>query len=268
MIQHAKFLFNGVITEDTPLRCWPSNDELLVADGLFETIKVMGGRPIFFPAHHARLSESCRALALPWSLSAADLRERCDRLLAANGCQEGSLKVVVYRAGDGCGELVFSRDPAYSEDVYHRGFRLKTEVDSVRAPGPSHKSTKYLKNLRAREAARASGFDDALFIDARGRVLEGAATNIFLVKGGQLFTPTLAVGILPGVIRGEIVRRWSGGVNEQELSAEMLSTADEVFVTNALLGVMPVVAIDQHLYPISDRGVTARLIGELSQWSA
>ena len=75
MIQHAKFLFNGAVTDETTPRRWPTADELLLIDGLFETIRVIEGRPGFFAAHHARLSASCRALGLPWSDSSEALRE-------------------------------------------------------------------------------------------------------------------------------------------------------------------------------------------------
>lgn len=269
MIQHPKILFNGGLADESTPRRWPTSDQLLEMEGLFETIKVTQGRPVFFAAHYHRLLTSCRALYLPWSRSAEELRDDCDRLLTANACDEGSLKVVVFREPqEGSGELIFSRDPTYSPKDYRRGFRLQVQADPQRAVEPAHKSTKYLKNLHARGAARAAGFDDALFLDRQENVLEGAATNFFMVRKGQLFTPRLVSGILPGIARGEILRRWEDSVVEQEISRESVESADEVFVTNALLGVMPVVAIDQRMYRIDDYVVTSRLAAAFAAWQA
>jgi len=268
MIQHAKILFNGAIVDEMMPRRWPTAEELLDADGVFETIKVLRGQPVFFSAHHARLSASVRSLGLPWKHLAPELRTRCLALLQANRVEEGSLKIVVYRDGtkEGVGELIFSREPAYSVEDYQRGFQLKTQPDLGRPPGAAHKSTRYRKNLQAREVARAAGGQDALFVDSHGRILEGAATNLFLVVGGALVTPPLEIGILPGVARGEILRRWKSGVKEQVLTVERLDAAEEAFVTNALVGVMPVLAIDQHMYPMNDYKVTPRVMAEFSAW--
>lgn len=272
MIQHAKILFDGELAEEALPRRWPTAEELLSADGVFETVKVMRGEPVFFSAHHARLSASCRALGLNWSFTTEDLRARCRMLLQANGCVEGSLKIVVYRDPTGsrgdCGELIFSREQAYSAKDYERGFRLKIVVDPGRLPGATHKSTRYRKNLQAREAARAAGRQDALFVDERGIILEGAATNLFVVIDGALLTPPLEVGILPGVARGEILRRWPGAAKEQVISVDMLDAAAEVFVTNALVGVMPVVAVDGRTYRMDGYKLTPRLMAEFSVWQA
>lgn len=270
MIQHAKILFNAALVDETMPRRWPTAEELLDAEGVFETIKVMRGQPVFFSAHHARLSTSGRSLGLPWNYSATELRARCLALLKANRCEAGSLKIVVYRdsTNGSVGELIFSREPAYSAEDYKRGFQLKTQRDLGRPSGAAHKSTRYRKNLQAREAARAAGGQDALFVDERGRVLEGAATNLFLVLDGVLVTPPLEVGILPGVARGEILRHWKSGAKEQVVTVEMLDAADEAFVTNALVGVMPVLAIDHRTYRMDNYKVTPRLMTEFSAWQA
>jgi len=266
-ILYPKFLFNGALTDESSPRIWPSAEELLTADGLFETIKVVSGKPAFFADHHARITASARALRMSWQVSIVNLRERCLNVIEANQVENGSVKIVVFREGANCGELIQVRSPAYSGEDYARGFKLKVQRDIARATGAAHKSTRYLKNLQAREDARSLGFDEALFVDLNGVLLEGAATNVFAVLKGELLTPPLQGGILPGVVRGLILRNWAQReAKEHSLSLETLKAANEVFVTNALLGVMPVVAIDDQAYPRSRDSITDDLMRAFRSW--
>jgi branched-subunit amino acid aminotransferase/4-amino-4-deoxychorismate lyase len=103
----------------------------------------------------------------------------------------------------------------------------------------------------------ATGFNDALFIDPTRQILETASANIFIVKDCVISTPPVGSGILPGVMRAAIIGRLGlRAVQEREVSQDELIEADEVFVTNALLGVMPVSRVDSTLYDLGKNAVT------------
>lgn len=112
-----------------------------------------------------------------------------------------------------------------------------------------HKSLNYLENKLARESARAAGFDEALFVTPAGYVLEGAVSSLFIVKDGHAFTPPLAAGILPGVARARVLALIGAErAHERPVTLDEVLAADEVFITNALMGVMPVCTLDAHKF--------------------
>lgn len=258
---------NGQIVATAEARISPFGEGVMFGRGLFETIKVLDGRMVFFAAHHARLASSCEALGLTWSADLRALRERCQAVITANARVNGALKIMVLEDTAKCAEIVVTRAPVYSEKNYLHGFHLDVQPDRVARRSPAHKSTNYLANLTARQAARDRGADDALFVSDAGEVIEGAATNIFVVVGGKVLTPPLARGVLPGIVRGEILKRWKDrGAEERPIMRGMLDAAEEIFVTNALLGVMPVSRIDGRLYSISTYKVVPALRTALVQW--
>jgi len=131
------------------------------------------------------------------------------------------------------------------------------------APGPlgRFKTTSRLAYHLAREQARAAGVDEALLLDASGRVLEGAVSNVFAVVRGVIVTPPLDTGILPGITRARVLELCASlGITtrERQVHREELMAADEVFVTNSVQQVVPVVSIDGR--PIPSRTLGARLL--------
>lgn len=240
----------------------PLSEGFLFGLGLFETIKVLGGRPLFFAEHEARLRRGAAALGLSFATSAEVLRARCLDCVAANRLVDGALKVVLFQDTAGAGELVLTRSSTYQSNHYERGFWLQTARDGTREDGICGlKTLSYLKALVARRAAQAAGFDEALFVDGGGRVLEGAASNVFAVKAGKVFTPGLDQGILPGVTRSLVLRLLERDqVREGVVPESLFLEADEVFVTSALLGVMPVSRIGERRYDVRANPMTKALM--------
>jgi len=112
--------------------------------------------------------------------------------------------------------------------------------------GPAHKTLGYLDPLWARELAAAAGADEAVRLDADGNVAECATANIFVVTGGEVVTPPLD-GILPGITRARVLAACAAhGIpcRERTVSPDELHAADEVFVTSAIRGVVPVTSLD------------------------
>jgi branched-subunit amino acid aminotransferase/4-amino-4-deoxychorismate lyase len=107
-----------------------------------------------------------------------------------------------------------------------------------RAPLAGHKTLNYLENVLAHEDAIKRGCADALYVGLRGNLLEGCVTNLFLVVKGKLITPRLGQGILPGITRKVVMELVK--VREREVQVKELRKADESFLTNALIEVLPI----------------------------
>ncbi len=260
-----RVFLNGEMIASSDAGVSPFGPGFMAGYGVFETISLLRGYPVFFEDHWNRLQRSLDAVQIRFNASADSVEQRCEELAEANRLQEGSIKIVVFRDEEGVGELILTRRPSYVAADFERGFQMMSVPDARRLRGPAHKTLNYLKSILARESARASGADDALFVNAEGQIYEGAATNFFIVKGDHLLTPPADCGILPGIARGQILRRWPGAV-EREITLADVGHADEVFVTNALLGVMPVARIDQQSFAHRRYSVVPLLRQEFALW--
>jgi branched-subunit amino acid aminotransferase/4-amino-4-deoxychorismate lyase len=139
----------------------------------------------------------------------------------------------------------------YPEQTYDRGF--SASISSVRRNSGSVlaglKSINYLESLLARQKARSSGLDDAILLNDKGLLAEASASNVFIVSGGKLLTPGKESGILPGITRDIILKlATQSGIDtlEQDIELDELVHADEVFLTNSLIEVMPVTRLDMN----------------------
>jgi branched-subunit amino acid aminotransferase/4-amino-4-deoxychorismate lyase len=253
-------VLNGRLLDASEARISPLGEGFMFGLGLFETIKVLRGRPVLFSDHFARLRRSAGELGLSFTASVDELRARCEHGLSANGLSEGSLKIVLFQDTEGLGELIAMREKAYLAEHYENGFALKPFFGGQREGKLfSLKTVNYLGNLQAKKAAQAAGCDEALFIDSSGLVLEGATSNVFVVKGGEVLTPPTDGRILPGIARSRVLQLLKN-VRECAVPAQLLPLADEVFVTNALLGVMPVAAVARQRYDLNRNPVTKALM--------
>jgi branched-subunit amino acid aminotransferase/4-amino-4-deoxychorismate lyase len=246
-------LLNNVLLPASAAHIPATSEGFLYGHGVFETIKVTASRPAFLSQHHVRLTASARALDLPYAVSLDTLRERLHRVITANALLDGSAKIVLF-AQDAAttGELITVKANVYPPETYTRGFRLHTVFTGERTGAlTAHKTLNYLANIRAKRAALAAGFDEPLFLTPAGIVIEGATTNVFIVRDGLVHTPSLASGPLPGIVRAQVLALLGPTrARESLLTHDDLRHASEVFVTNALLGIMPVTTLDSHAFAI------------------
>ncbi|WP_181798140.1 aminotransferase class IV, partial [Streptomyces sp. WELS2] len=120
------------------------------------------------------------------------------------------------------------------------------------------KSTSYAENLVALDRARRLGASEALFGNTAGLLCEGAATNVFVVLDGEIHTPPVASGCLPGITRALVVE-WTGA-RETDLPLDVLQRADEVFLTSSLRDVQALHRVDGRQLPGADGPVTAEVM--------
>jgi branched-chain amino acid aminotransferase len=236
---------------------------LLYGDGVFEVLRTWAGRLALLDAHLARLHASAAALAVrvPEQLPAW-IREAA----AAAGAGEHRVRVIVTRGpgplGARLAELGPGRTIAIVEPLPAQPAELA--VATIDWPVPrrarGHKTLAYLDHVIARELAAAAGADEAIRLDERGDAVEAATANLFVVAGGAIATPPLDAGILPGITRERVLTLCAAQglpASECRIPAHALRVADELFVTSALRGVVPVTRLDGE--PRAAGPITARI---------
>lgn len=239
----------------------------LYGDGIYETLRSYEGAVFKLDEHIARLMRSASMIMLGLPMDAAGFADAVERTVAENGLGDAYIRITVSR---GPGEL--GLDPAlcpeptvvimakelkpYPPDMYSWGIKVsvvKTRRNSPDALDPAIKSTNFLNNILAKVDAKNAGAYEGIMLNHEGHVAEGTVSNVFMVEGGTLFTPPAEAGILVGVTR-DIVVTLAGTlgmqVREELFFPERLLSADEVFITNTSMEVMPVTDIDGH--PVGD----------------
>jgi branched-chain amino acid aminotransferase len=215
----------------------PATDEGLIrGDGVFEVIRVYGGRPFAFERHLSRLQRSADNLRLDFDAEA--VRADGHRLIAhaGPGPDHDLLRIVLTRGGRRL--LMTEPLPASPDRV-----RLKTVTYSPTRVLDGVKSLSYAGNMLAGRLAREQGYDDALLVTPHGRVLEAPTSSIFWVEGDQIFTPPLDEHILASITRAVVLDVTAA--RERICELEQLLAADEVFIASTTREVQPVAAVDE-----------------------
>lgn len=206
--------------------------------GFFETISVEKGHPMFLERHLERLVDSCGLLGISFPYSQRDV----ENILREKNCPEkGVLKIVVSRKNT----LFLTRENHYVSSDYERGFAL--DYSKVRrnetSPLTYRKSLNYGDCIMEKRAVAGTDIQEPVFLNTRGEIAEGATTNVFFVKGEKLYTPEKSSGLLPGILRGWILEeseKIGNPVVQCRICPKEVKDFDECFVTNSLLGIMPV----------------------------
>lgn len=239
----------------------PDDRGFTLGDGLFETVLARGGELVALSAHLDRLIAGCAALGLP-APDRAEAARRMHAALADAGLQgERAAVRLTLTAGSGGRGLDRPDAPtlrlvatAASAAKPAGPARLVTAQvrRNERSPASRLKTLSYLDNVLARVEARSAGADEAVMLNTAGALACAAAANLFWVRDGALFTPALDCGALAGVARSEVLARAGTlGVAAHEVVAgpDALAAAEAVFLTNALIGVRPVAALDGRARP-------------------
>ncbi len=251
-------------------------------DGVFETLAVVDGRIREQVAHLERLTQGARLLGIP----EPDRGILSDELEAAAGDlrpdQRGVIKVFLSRGPGGRGlappeapeptrvvlRLPWPAHPASWRELGVRVVLCRTLQVSGAALDGSIKHMNQLNHIVARMEWTDPGIAEGLLQDGRGRVIEGTVTNLFRVAAGTLETPRLDGSGLPGVTRRRVLGLAAEAglaVGEGEIRPEDLHEADEVFLTNSLIGIWPVRELDGRPLAGAPGPVTRRLQAALEQ---
>ena len=249
-------------------------------DGVFETLRSYRGNIFMFSRHLDRLFTSLRALRFNYDLNKDHIREAVEKTLKKNRLlkSDACIKIMVTR-GEHLGDFSFSGKYNTSLIIitkklqipppvfYSRGVDLvSSTIKRTPAGNPAytHKLMNYFENLYAKNEALLKNAYEAFFLTAGKLVLEGAVTNIFLVRGRTVYTPSLSQNILPGVTRSTVIglcRENDIKVREKKIHYRDLIDAMEVFLTNSIIEILPVKKIDIHSIRGSVPGdISSRLV--------
>ncbi len=251
----------------------------LLGDGLFETMRAYEGKVFRLKAHLDRLRSSAEFLHLPTRFTDASISDAIDELIRRNERPDAYVRLTITRGREDKG-LRLSDDAAptvlirvrnlaaYPERLYDLGMDLI--VGGVRqistSPLPRHKTLNYLPYLLARQQAADLGAHGAVILNEHGQVTEESVSNLFIVRDEKIVTPPVHCGLLPGITRAAVIEiaQQNGIVLEQSpITAGDLFKADEVFLTNSLMEVMPVRKIDKQPVGQGEAGPMARRMRRL-----
>lgn len=253
----------------------------LYGDGIFEGIRAYSGRIFRLTEHIDRLYESAKTIKLNIPLSKQNMKEACAETLRRNKIKDGYLRLVVSR---GAGKL--GLDPRNCEKptiviipteyvvAVANARPAKAIVASTRrTPSvslpPTVKSCNYLNNVLARIEAINANADEAIMLDIRGYVSEGAGDNVFIIRRGSLITPPVHAGVLEGVTRlvvMEIARKLGIEVAEKDITIHELYNAEEAFITGTGGEIQPLTEIDGRTVGAGKPGpITQKILEEFKR---
>lgn len=274
---------NGEFVELESARVPATDAGFLLGDGVFETIRVEGGQLLGAADHFARLARGVRVLEIPYKVDSEHLLALSHQVLDANGRTEARLRITVTRGAlrgnpiaesEGEPTEVIAAAPLPPDPLEdgRTGWSalLAPNPRNERSPAAAIKCTSYIESLLARRVAQRAEFDEAIVLNTRGTIAEASMANLFLVSGGELRTPPVEDGALPGTMRARVLRaarRLEIPTHEETLSVEELFAADEVFLTNAMIQIVPLERLGERMLsvPEAKRSVAQRLLHAIRQ---
>ncbi len=262
---------DGRLVDAGEARIDPFDRGFCLGDGVAESIRAQSGKVMRLASHLARLHSGAGALGITIPCSDKEIVEALSATLVANGLAHGMLRLMISRgpAPGGlatpertCPSMVILAGPAAAEPPPAKAIIASVTRRNEFSPTARFKTLNDLDNILARREAERLRADDALLLNSQGRLAESTIANLFLVIDGDILTPPVNEGALPGVMRAEVIDRL--GAATAQLNPADLASASEAFLTNAG-GIRALVTVDGK--PIGngrEGSVTARLKAAVS----
>jgi branched-chain amino acid aminotransferase len=249
----------------------------LYGDGIYETLRGYDSVLFRIDEHLQRLYRSASLIGLSIPLEINQLKIALYETLIANRLRNAYVRLTISRGRGSLGidpdfcpkptVVIISQElKEYPAAYYKNGISLviaETRRNLKKAINPQIKSLNFLNNILAKIEAKKQGAHEAIMLNENDCLAEGTISNIFFCKDGSLCTPSVDCGILDGITRGivtELAGKEGLSVREGMFSKNDLYAAEEVFITNTTMEVMPVSAVDNQNYPV---GKIARLLRKL-----
>ncbi len=258
-MSYAIFL-NDTIIKETEGLLSAMDRGFLYGDGLFETLRTYRKNPFCLEDHVYRLSSSSKYFDIPFHHTLQQIRHIIEQLITQNGLSDAYIRMTLSRGQASHGLIphhpcnptfVIHAKPLtpYPPAWHTTGLSLKTSSfrRSDTCPISGHKTLNFMTNYLVKKEAIDHGYHDAIILNTNNQVAECAVSNVFIVEKNAVITPSLKTNILPGITRKIILRlcKESGiRASEEAFEMERVLAAEEVFITNSLMEVMPVSTID------------------------
>ena len=255
---------DGKIVPEEEAKVSAFDNGFAFGDSVYETLRTYAGRPFVLGRHLARLRRSAGRLAFEIPQRDAELRARVLAVLDAAANPESYLRLIVSR---GKGDLSYNFDRVKGPTVVmlvkpfealpeaHFSEGIPVSLVSIRrnprwALDPAIKSSNLLNNLLATMEAQRAGAFEAILLNERGELAEGAGSNVFVGKRGVLRTPPLEAGLLAGITRDlvfELSQELAIEVRQEPLRPDDLLGADEAFITSTLKEITPIARVGERV---------------------
>lgn len=233
---------------------YSSNRAFLYGDALFETILVKNNHPIYFKEHYFRLLSGMRQLKMEipfefnWDMFSKSV---LNFIQNKNLFQDSRLRITVFRNSEGLylplkSEIGYTMEllpikmnikEKYSLGVYKDNMLNNNSIDNI-------KTTNRLINVLANIYANHNNFDNVVLLNHKKNVVSASNANIFIVKNNEILTPALNEGCIAGIIRLKVIDDFSKMIGiqiiETNLALYQLQEADEIFITNSIVGIQPI----------------------------
>jgi len=249
--------FNGVI-QDSDLQLTVSNRSFLYGDGVFETLKIVNNKILFFEDHYFRLMASMRIvrMEIPMAFTMEYLEEQILKLVEVLAIKDAArVRFTVFRNEGGFylpndNSISFVIQASKLENIMYKISKIQFEVDLYKdfiVPSQllsTLKTANKITHVTASIFAKENQLDSALLINETKNVIEAANGNLFILMGNKLITPPISEGCLNGIMRKQIISLAkqidSVEVIEASISPFDLQKADELFITNVIIGIQPI----------------------------
>lgn len=252
--------FNGRFIAEDEARVSVLAPGFLYGWGLFETMRSCRNNIVYLQGHLERIKDSCKLMEMRFYYPLGKLKKIIQETVKINGFKDSYVRLTLWKSISGTGILVMAKKyQSYPPLKYRQGFyacisSYKQNENSLL----SHlKTTSYLLYQLAYLEAKNKGYNEAIMLNQRGYITEGARSNIFLVKNREIFTPGLECGCLKGITRKvvfDFAKRYGIKIHEGNFTLQDLYQADEAFLTNSLMGVMPLAQVGKHRISKNTRG--------------
>ncbi len=242
---------NGRIQESSIPVLTAFDASFLYGFGVFETLRIYNGVPFMLQEHLDRMKEAATKLKLPFEHNYVKFRAYIQELIDYAQLNECVLRITLSKDSENSTNIVMTyRSVIYEQGSYDNGLMLK--CSSVRrnptTPLVYLKTNNYMENLIEKNLAMSEGFNEVLFLNIYNHVSECSTSNIFFMQDKKLCTPAVECGLLDGIARGLLTGKLAAAIGlEIETGKYSLGdfyNADEVFITNSVMQIMPIVKID------------------------
>ena len=264
-----KVMFNGQLVPAAGARVSVDDPALLHGASVFTTMLAHNGVVFRFERHLARLGETIRVLGLDVQATTGELVRGMYDVLDANGLTRARCRITLTPGPpDGKPTTIITAKPLpeYPPQWYRDGIAVVITALKQHSGDPTfgYKTGCYLPRILARSEAAAKGAEDALWYTTDNHLAESCFSNVFLVRGGKVFTPPRDTPVLPGVVREAVIELCDAeqpGLECDEstpLGVKEMLEADEIFLTSSTMGIRPVVGVEKHVVGDGKPGAVTR----------
>jgi len=227
--------------------------------GVFETINVFESKVIFFQEHMERLKSSSSVIGLDCDFDDVRISNDCNEMIKKNHLDSGALRITHSKGSKQNNLIITARENHYGEKIFQKG--LSINISDYRRNEKSLlvtvKSNNYLENLLILNMSINKGFNESIFFNSKGYLAEGCISNIFFTKNKKVYTPAIDNGLLSGIVRNKVIELLKAKkipVEEGYYDKASLLDADEIFITNSLMEIMPVNRIGHQPFSVGNEG--------------